>query len=266
MSSQPQVAIESIRSVHLTLSFSGQSLSTGTGFFARSRSGRICLITNRHNVTGRDQNTGKTLSPTLAIPNALTIRMPILGAVPPNYRTGAAGGQQVTWADITVNLLVEDQPQWVEHPALGERADFVAIPLDDLPADEQLLYEMVTPIDRQILLLPTDHVSIIGFPLGMAAGQNLAIWVNGTVASDPDVSYNELPVMLVDCRGRPGQSGSPVIAFRSGGMVKFRSGDTAVMNGPVSNFIGIYSGRIHKDSDIGMVWKAEAIQQLLATI
>ncbi|MGF6633492.1 hypothetical protein OKW39_000643 [Paraburkholderia sp. MM6662-R1] len=172
----------------------------------------------------------------------------------------------MNWEAITLDLLVENEPQWVEHPALGERADFVAIPIDRVPADEQLLYEMVTATDRQILLRPTDHVSIIGFPFGMAAGENLAIWVNGTVASEPDLSYNELPVMLVDCRGRPGQSGSPVIAFRSGGMVPLRSGNTAMMAGPFSNFIGIYSGRIHKDSDIGMVWKAEAIQQLLATI
>ena len=44
---------ESLKSLHLTMRFDGTTLSTGTGFFARSRSNRVCLITNRHNVTGR---------------------------------------------------------------------------------------------------------------------------------------------------------------------------------------------------------------------
>ncbi len=36
--------------------------------------------------------------------------------------------------------------------------------------------------------------------------------------------------------------------------------------GVVSNFLGIYSGRLSEDSDIGMVWKATAIRELLESI
>lgn len=31
-------------------------------------------------------------------------------------------------------------------------------------------------------------------------------------------------------------------------------------------FIGIYSGRINSESDLGLVWKASAIQQLVVTL
>jgi hypothetical protein len=90
----------------------------------------------------------------------------------------------------------------------------------------------------------------------------LAVWATGFVASDPDLNYNQLPVMLIDCRTRPGQSGSPVIAFRRG---NFNAGQgvMGITAGPIQKFIGIYSGRIHKDSDIGMVWKVSAIQELI---
>lgn len=44
------------------------------------------------------------------------------------------------------------------------------------------------------------------------------------------------------------------------------NGDSAAFNGPVSKFIGIYSGRINPESDIGIVWKASAIQQLAQSL
>ena len=84
-------------------------------------------------------------------------------------------------------------------------------------------------------------MSIIGFPLGLAAGGLLGIWVRGTVPSEPDIDYNALPLMLVDSRTRQGQSGSPVIAHRPGGMVALEDGENAVFNGPVFRFLRIYS-------------------------
>ena len=59
---------ESMQSLLLKMQFNGQLLSTGTGFIVRTPIGPV-LVTNRHNVTGRDQNTGQPLSRTGAIPN-----------------------------------------------------------------------------------------------------------------------------------------------------------------------------------------------------
>ena len=45
-----------------------------------------------------------------------------------------------------------------------------------------------------------------------------------------------------------------------------RDGSTMIGGGTYSEFVGIYSGRIHKDSDLGMIWKARAIAQLISHI
>jgi len=69
-------------------------------------------------------------------------------------------------------------------------------------------------------------------------------------------------VMYVDCRGRPGQSGSPVIAYRSGGGIPFADGSTS-FGGSATYPLGIYSGRINDQSDIGMVWKMSAVREIV---
>ena len=120
--------------------------------------------------------------------------------------------------------------------------------------------------DPAIACGPADAVSVVGFPFGLRAGGSLAVWATGFVASEPDIDYNSLPVFLIDCRARPGQSGSPVIAYRSAGTVGMADGSAAVFSSPVTRFLGIYSGRINDQSDIGMVWKAAAIKELVASI
>ena len=43
-------------------------------------------------------------------------------------------------------------------------------------------------------------------------------------------------------------------------------GSSAIFTGPVERFIGIYSGRINAESDLGIVWKASAINELIQTL
>jgi len=45
-------------------------------------------------------------------------------------------------------------------------------------------------------------------------------------------------------------------------MVGMDDGSSAAFGGPVCRFLGIYSGRINDQSDIGIVWKAAAVRQL----
>jgi hypothetical protein len=49
-------------------------------------------------------------------------------------------------------------------------------------------------------------------------------------------------------------------------MVGMDDGSAAAFAGPVARFIGIYSGRINDQSDIGIVWKAAAIRQLTKSL
>lgn len=45
-----------------------------------------------------------------------------------------------------------------------------------------------------------------------------------------------------------------------------QDGSTGIFDGPVTKFQGIYSGRINDQSDLGMVWKASAVAQLVEAV
>jgi hypothetical protein len=245
------IAQPSVQSLLIEMQVNGNVLSTGTAFVAVTTKGPH-LITNRHNVTGRHQDTGAPLSPTGGLPSDLVIV---------HNRKGQLG----QWVQRAEPLYANGAPRWREHPVLGAKADFVALHLTDLNDVELYPYDPANP-GPPIFVGPADVLSVIGFPFGITAGGAFGVWATGFLASEPDVDYNALPVVLIDCRSRQGQSGSPVIAYRSGGMVAMADGGSAAFDGPVWKFLGIYSGRINAQSDLGIVWKASAIEQLLQTL
>lgn len=233
------------------MQFNSQPLSTGTAFVVQSAKGPH-LITNRHNVTGRHQDTGVPLSSTGGIPSDIVIV---------HNRKGLLG----QWVPKKEPLHIEGTPRWREHPTLGAKADFVALPLTSLEDVELFPYDPANP-GPDIFVGPADPISVIGFPFGMTAGGAFGVWATGSLASEPDVDFGRLPIQLIDCRSRQGQSGSPVISYHQSGMVKMANHTLAGFNGPVLKFIGVYSGRINTESDIGIVWKASAIQQLVQSL
>ena len=162
-------------------------------------------------------------------------------------------------------MFVGDTPRWIEHPTLGAKADFVALKLTQLDDVDLHPYDPSNP-GPKIHVGPADSVSVIGFPFGQTAGGAFGVWATGFLASEPIVEFAKLPIQLIDCRTRPGQSGSPVIAYRAGGAVAMDDGSSAMFAGPVDRFIGVYSGRINNESDLGIVWKASAIAELIATL
>jgi len=245
------IAIPSIRSLLLQVQVGGQVLGTGTGFVCNSARGPV-LVTNRHNVTGRRQDNGAPLSPTGGVPDEITII---------HNRSGRLG----EWVPRTEQLYSSGTPLWVEHPTQGVRADIVALPLSDLSDVELYRYDL-TNLGPAIRRGPAETVSVIGFPFGIQAGGSLAVWATGFVASEPDIDFGGLPTFLIDCRSRPGQSGSPVIAYGAGGAFAMEDGSTAIMAGEVIRFLGVYSGRINEQSDLGIVWKASAVQELVSAI
>lgn len=241
---------ESLQSLFIRTRFNGTPLATGTAFVANTSQGPV-LLTNRHNVTGRDQNTGNLLSPkTGAVPNEIAIL---------HNRKGMLG----EWVERVEPLWDADgQPLWHEHPHLRERADFVAVRLTQLDNVDLFPYFVRRPQTERIVVGPADPVSVLGFPFGNSAA-GTAIWATGFVASEPALNYSGLPTFLIDCRTRQGQSGSPVIAFRNGGALLTQTGNLEVGSTPRHEFMGIYSGRINEESDLGIVWKASAIHELL---
>jgi S1-C subfamily serine protease len=239
-------------SLLLETSVNGHRLARGTGFVVFSAHGAL-LITNRHNVTGRDQTTGQPLSDTGGVPDTLVIA---------HHAEKDLG----TWKVAEEALYEAEQPRWKEHPTFGSEADLVALPLTQLDGVDLYPYDLEDVPD--IFVGPADTVSVIGFPFGRGAGGMFGIWATGFVASDPEIDYERLPLFLIDCRARPGQSGSPVIAYRSAGtpVRRISKNGTGMYRTDAWRLLGVYSGRINEQSDLGMVWKLSAIRELVASL
>jgi hypothetical protein len=234
------------RSVFVEIWDNQKILATATGFIATIGPLRA-FITNRHVVTGLAQTSNEILWGN--IPDKIILYLVCADA-------------QVV--NLTIPLVDENYKGiWTEHPNLGENADLVALPLpSSMPAGLRLNeYDLQAP-QPNIAVGPSDQVSIVGFPFGIRAS-GLPIWSTGFIASELELNYDERPVFLIDSRTRAGQSGSPVIAHRNGGMVAMADGSSAVYNGPVTRLLGIYSGRINSKSDLGIVWKIAAVVELM---
>jgi hypothetical protein len=244
------IAMPSVMSLFLQMRFRNQILSTGTSFVVSGPRGPL-LITNKHNVTGRNPNTDAVLSPTGGIPNEVNI-------------LHNAADRLGRWEFRLEPLYVDDRPLWYEHP-LVPSIDVVALPLTQTVGVQSYPYN-AGDTGPAVRVGPADVVSVIEFPFGLNAGGGMAAWATGFVASEPEVDIDDKPILLIDCRSRPGQSGSPVIAHRSGGMVALEDGSSAAFDGPIFRFIGIYSGRIRPESDLGIVWKVRAIKELVDSI
>jgi hypothetical protein len=219
----------------------------GTGFIVVHQNSNY-LITNWHMVTGRDPNTNQPLSSTgAADPTSLEIW----------FHSNTGLGNWILKTELLIDSNTGDK-QWLEHPT-GSAVDVIALKLTNYP--DVILY----PLDRNLantdlIISPSESISIIGFPLGLAAAGKFPIWKTGHVASDIDLDYNNKQIFLIDATTKSGMSGSPVIARRTG-FAKTSKGQQ--IGGNATRFLGIYSGRIQDQSDVGMVWKPETLDAIL---
>lgn len=235
-------------SLHLECLSKGVPIGAGTGFVVVYE-GTNYLITNWHVVTGRDPKTGKPMSTTgVADPDAVGIW----------FHDAKRLG---SWHRMIEPLVdsTNGNKLWKEH-SLGRQIDVVALALN--PSNDVKIYDLDTSLaNTDMVLLPSEPVSIVGFPFGIAAAGKFPIWKTGHIASDIDLDYDNKPVFLVDATTRPGMSGSVVFARRLGG---FRSSKAQWhLGGSALRFLGVYSGRIREQSDIGMVWKPKVVDDIL---
>jgi hypothetical protein len=245
------ISILSMQSLLIETFFNEKSISYGTAFTVLSSSGAPYIVTNRHNVTGRRQSDNQPLFDHGGIPNKMSV-----------WHT--ADAEKGIWWEIIYSLRDDDEkPLWHEHPTLGPKADVVALAAAQDERIEYFPLNISTP-QKPLRILPAEPVCAIGFPFGLTAGHKFAVWVTGFIASEMEVDYEELPRFLIDSRTRPGQSGSPVLAVRR----DFRAytDGTSSLDGTAVEFLGIYAGRIHPDSDIGIVWKRHVVQELIASL
>ncbi len=233
----------SIRPIYIEMFFDDIKLASGTASFVNSRKGPI-FITNRHNVTGRHQETNEPLNGNFAIPN--------------NIRFRVVGSHQPFW--YAFDLYVDNEPDcpvWTEHSIYGPTVDVIGILIPEIKNAIHLFVETSEDWHKWRV---GDRVHVLGYPFGMS--DNFAIWSTGYIASEPDTNYKGLPSFLIDCRARPGQSGSLVIArFLPGDIVDYK-GNMYRAQKEMVHFLGIYSGRINSESDLGIVWKMDALRNI----
>ncbi|MCH6161579.1 trypsin-like peptidase domain-containing protein [Streptomyces marispadix] len=246
----------SVASLLLTPLVETKPLGTATGFVL-THDAKNYLITNWHVVAGRNRLTGQPIHNSAATPDSITIRCL------ENRGRRASYVDVARWVDVSEELLDEEgMPLWLEHPKFGRRVDVVALPLTPrsntqlVPYNDQLMNETMRAG-------VSDWVNILGFPFGVTGGGSLAVWTKGAIATEVDVDFGDLPCFLIDSRTRPGQSGSPVIAYSPGGMTAMANGETVMAQNAMANLLGVYSGRINEKSDLGHVWKTKAVREIL---
>lgn len=250
-----RISAPSIQSLKVEPLARGNILGHATAFVAQLATGRPWLVTNRHVVTGRNNETGECLdSKNAAIPDTIRVWFWAHGQshqVPVDIPLYSNGGPDDGGIE-----------RWVEHPSYRNGADVVALPLP-LPDDIELRPYVLGTSVAEYLIEPSDHVQVIGFPLSEPYSSPFAIWVAGFVASEPELNHRNAPYFLIDCRARKGQSGSPVI-LATGGHGSMKHKDERHFNVASIHLIGIYSGRLGNDTDLGMVWKEWLLSELLA--
>lgn len=239
----------SARSLYLKLMHNGQPISGATGFVVQDARQNF-LVTNWHVLSGRDPDTNQPLAVSGVTPDAITI-----------VHHGLEAG---TWLEKTELLLDSAKnPRWLEHPR-GRLVDVAILPLAAVDSSVQVYPFDLGLADTNMVAEVAMPVSIIGFPLGLSGPGMLPIWKTGHIASEPELDYKEQPVFLIDATTRGGMSGSPVVLRLSGGF-KTRSGNAMMsMSGHSTRFLGVYSGRIGGDTEIGQVWRPTVILEILA--
>lgn len=231
--------------------------STGSSFFYEYNE-RIFLITNWHNITGRNPVSGLPLSKNHA-------------GIPDFFITYLRLKQQSGHSELhKIKLYSDDdmtKPLWLIHPEHKQKVDVVAL---EIKQDKKYLYSSINKADFDEDIPPEvgDECFVIGYPFEDFRYLGLPIWKKASIATEPTVNEDQLPKLLIDTATRPGLSGSPVVYQRIGihkvgsdGQLKNES-----LIGRIRGFLGIYSGRIGKgeiQAQLGIVWKEKVILEII---
>lgn len=249
----------------------------GTGFIIRQDT-NFFLVTALHMLTGRHWETRKPISEQGMLPEKFSLSLPYYKFFPPNQHV-------LTWSNhVIVPLKInhgasEEVAPWLVHPSHRENIDVAVLPLWDTPvkmlqelkengkADSSSeVYAFDWGNEPRVKTSVGDDVFVIGFPGNISVTGEFPIWKRGSVATEPDLPIGNLPYVLVDTGTRSGMSGSPVVRRQYPHIRKVNASDF-VLYDQIDELFGIYSGRFGADdhhSQLGIVWKASVISEILA--
>ncbi len=241
----------SVAAIPIEMLFNETFLSIGTAF-VWVQDGKFFLITNWHNVSGKDPNTGMHLSRTAAEPNRLKVWF---------NQKGQLGNKIAKLISI---LNRDGKPLWFVHPLHRNKIDVVAIPIKNFSDVE--MYPINTLQNENLIVQVGMDVFVLGYPFGIGAG-GFPIWKRGSIASEPEITPVAQLHIFMDTASRPGMSGSPVIR-RSWGTHAMADGNISMGPSIATKFIGVYSGRIVSqdplDAQLGLTWPASFVSEIVS--
>lgn len=224
----------------------GIGLARGT-CLAISHKNQWFIVTNRHNVTGRDQYSGRCLSRTGGVPDQLAILMPTsdLG----NY-----------WHIHGLPLFDgKGQPTWTEHPVYGPDADVVALALN--PPPQARLFGARLSDHDDFAVEVGDPVCAVGYRRGEPLFSAFPQWIQCALESPLAGTWEGLPAFLIKGPTAQGSSGSPIIAHREDAFNLKRADGSPIGAGWATRFLGVYSGRIA--DGVGIVWNFNCVREIV---
>lgn len=241
-------------------------LEQASGFIVE-QDGRHVLVTNRHVLSGVNPDGSNRNGPSV-VPNRADVR---LWHRSTETRLQSQAIQSLSLRDDSECAL------WQDH-SMGREVDVAAIEI--FPPENSVLATIDPGLPVSHLPGVCDDVYVVGFPFGVSA-EGLAVWTRAVIATEYEYDYNSQPRYLVDGRTRPGQSGSPVFVYRVGAYTD-RFGGLSLPNTTAENlptdgmlpttehlekieehFIGIYSGRVNDEADIGFVWRPQVVADVV---
>lgn len=193
----------------------GGQIAVGTAFHYH-HNGQRFIVTNWHNVTGRDFFSGKNLTALARMP--LWIEVHTASWQSPATDPARGFRMVARRVEICRDPVAQVDRLWLEHPQLGGRGcDIVAIPDSKPDQEPEFMHNSVNLIsDAKIPILPGELAFVIGYPRGLHTGFGLPIWKSTFIASEPhynvEVAERKLPAFFLDGYTREGMSGSPVFA------------------------------------------------------
>lgn len=236
----------STSSVKIKMLFNETPLSSGTAFFWK-KDDDVFLVTNWHNISGRNSITGECLSPSLAIPNRISSDIYTIE------------DEKIFLKKLQIDWPLDKPTNWLQHPS-GSAVDVVMMPINSISA-------RVMPVNldanNMLRMSVGDDVIILGYPRAVDV-QNFPIWKKGIIASEPNIDFENQPKILIDTASISGMSGSPVISIKSTGVT--HDGAQILAGGPDLTLVGVYSGRLMidgaTDTQLGIVWKEKVLHEI----
>jgi hypothetical protein len=241
--------------------FAGDNrLATGSSFFWRN-DGRTFLVTNWHNLAGRNPLTHELMSSSGAVPDRIAF-----GVYKRVTEPDKQGFFEMAYTAASTPLNDSAGPLWLQHPEYGESVDVAAIDVSEAAKGYEVSHCNEIESDATASPVVSQDAFVVGFPFGLIASAPAPVWKRGTIALDPSFDADGLPKMLIDTATREGMSGSVVVAryITVGRTYRKRDGieSDPVLYATHDLVAGIYSGRHYphlEKAQLGIVWKRRAI-------